>query len=55
MPCDASASTDGAELMDHIARDKVNVITAESNSGISDSLPSQLIQLSFFNPLNTLQ
>ena len=55
MPCDASASTDGAELMDHVTRDEVNVITAESDSGISDALSSQLIQLSFLNPLNTLQ
>ena len=55
MPCHTGTSTDCTELMDYVAWDKVNVITTKSDSCISDTLSSQLVQFSLFNPLNTLK
>jgi len=40
MPCYAGAGTDSTELVNYIVWDEVDVITAQSYSGISDALSS---------------
>ena len=55
MPRDAGAGRNGLELVDHVARDEVDVVVAEFDAGVANSLPPQLVKLCILYPLNTLQ
>ena len=54
MPRDAGAGSDGAELVDDVTRDEVDVVVAEPNLGVTDTLATKLVQLGFLHPLPAL-
>ena len=55
MPGYASDSRHGAELVDDIAGDEVNVIVSEGNASIANPFPPKLVELSIFYPCDTLK
>ena len=55
MPCYAGASSDGAKLVDNVARNEVDVIVSQAKSGITNAVATKLIQFSLLYPLPALQ
>lgn len=43
------------ELVDHIARDEVDVIVAEADAGVADALAPQLVEFGVVHPLHALR
>lgn len=54
MPGDARAGRDGAELVDDVARDEVDVVVTETHLCIANSISTHLVELGFLDPLSTL-
>ena len=50
MPCNAGTGTDGAKLMDDIARDEINVVVPETELGVANAVSAELVQFSLLNP-----
>ena len=50
MPCNAGAGTDGAKLMDDIARDEIYVVVPETELGIANAVSAELVQFSLLDP-----
>lgn len=41
--------------MDHIAWDEIDVVVAEANAGVADSLSAQLVKFGVIHPLHALK
>lgn len=41
--------------MDHIAWDEIDVVVAEANAGVADSLSAQLVEFGVIHPLHALE
>ena len=54
MPRDAGDSRDGAELVDDVPRNEVNVVVAEFDGGVANSFAAKLIQSRLVDPCDTL-
>lgn len=54
VPGNAGTSRHSPELVDYVARDKVDVVVIETEVSISDTLSPQLVQFGFLHPLSTL-
>ena len=54
MPRQAADGRHGLELVDHVARDEVDVVVAEADAGVVDALTTQLVQFGIVHPLHTL-
>lgn len=55
MPRQAADRRHGLELVDHVARDEIDVIVAEADASVADALATQLVQFGIIHPLHTLQ
>lgn len=55
VPGQAAHSRHGLKLVDHAARDVIDVIVVELDAGVSDALAPQLVQLGIIHPLYTLR
>lgn len=55
MPGEAAHGRHALELVNHVARDKVDVIIVELDTSVADSLSPQLIEFRIVDPLHTLE
>lgn len=55
MPGEAAHGRHTLELVNHVARDKVDVVIVELDTSVADSLSPQLIEFSIVDPLHTLE
>lgn len=55
MPRQAAHGGHSLELVDHIAWDEIDVVVAEANAGVADSLSAQLVKFGVIHPLHTLK
>lgn len=55
MPGQAADGRHGLELMDHVARDEVDVVVAQADAGVTDAFTPQLVELGIIHPLHTLR
>lgn len=54
MPGQTTDSRHCLELVDNSSGDEVDVIVVELDTGVSDPLPPELVQLGVIDPLHTL-
>lgn len=54
MPGEAAHGRHALELVNYVARDKVDVVIVELDTSVADSLSPQLIEFSIVHPLHTL-
>lgn len=55
VPGEAAHGRHTLELVNYVARDKVDVIIVELDTSVADSLSPQLIEFSIIHPLHTLE
>ena len=54
VPGDAGDGGDGAELVDDVARDEVDVVVAQLDARVADALATHLVQLRVLRPRDAL-
>lgn len=55
MPRQAADRRHGLELVDHVARDEIDVVVGQADAGVVDALATQLVQFGVIHPLHTLR
>lgn len=55
MPRQAAHRRHRLELVDHVARDEVDVVVAEADAGVADALSPQLVEFGVVHPLHALR
>lgn len=55
MPGQAADRRHRLELVDHVARDEVDVVVTQADAGVADALAAKLVQLGVVHPLHTLR
>lgn len=55
VPGEAAHGRHALELVNYVARDKVDVVIVELDSSVADALSPQLIEFSIIHPLHTLE
>ena len=55
MPGYAAGSRDCSELVDDVPGEEVDIIISQGDPGILDTIPVQLVQFRFFQPVQALE
>lgn len=55
VPSDARASADGAELMDNVAGNEIDVVVLETNLSVANAISTELVELGLLNPTARLK